>query len=193
MRQPPARHSGRNWLRLALLPVVALPLIAWVLVAMPFMLMGWAWDRIRAARLRRRFLSRWAPAGKRALLVYSNSPHWQSYIEQRWLPVLARQAVVLNWSERQQWPKTSALEAAVFRQWAGEREFNPIAIVFTFTAPARVEVVRFWQAFRDFGHGKPQALRAAEAELEQLLGVPLRTALDTSLEQTKRPAQDAGR
>lgn len=173
MRQQRTRHSGRNWLRLALLPVVALPLIALALVAMPFMLIGWAWDRIRAARLRRRFLSRWAPAGKRALLVYSNSPHWQSYIEQHWLPVLAPQTVVLNWSERQQWPRTRALEAAVFRQWAGHQEFNPIAIVFA--ADARVEVVRFWQAFRDFGHGKPQALRVAEAELEQLLGVPLRT------------------
>ena len=55
---------------------------------------------------------------------------------------------------------------------AGDREFNPLAIVF----PERglVQVIRFWQAFRDYKHGKERALRAAEAELAAAVGVPLR-------------------
>ena len=37
-----------------------------------------------------------------------------------------------------------------------------------------VQVIRFWQAFRDYKHGKERALRAAEAELAEAVGVPLR-------------------
>jgi hypothetical protein len=41
----------------------------------------------------------WSPAGKRVLFVYSNSPVWQSYIEDDILPRLPQGSVVLNWSE----------------------------------------------------------------------------------------------
>jgi len=42
----------------------------------------------------------WARQGTRVLLVYSRSSHWRSYIEAAWLPRLAGQAVVINWSDR---------------------------------------------------------------------------------------------
>jgi hypothetical protein len=105
------------------------------------------------------------------LLVYSNSPHWQAYIEERWLPRLQPLAIVLNWSERAQWPKQHPFEAAIFRTWAGDREFNPLAIVIPAHGP--VQVIRFWRAFRDYKHGKDHALRVAEHELELAVGVPL--------------------
>ena len=152
---------------LALL-AVALPVL---LLALPFLAIG-AWlDGRKRRRLEREFHARWGAAGKRLLLVYSNSPHWQAYIEAYWLPRIDRVAVVLNWSERARWPEEHPFEAEVFRMWAGNREFNPVAIVMPERGP--VQVIRFWQAFRDYKHGKDRALRAAEAKLGAAVGVSL--------------------
>ena len=70
----------------------------------------------------------WSPAGKRVLFVYSNSPVWQSYIENNILPRLPHGSVVLNWSERRRW-RWWSLSAAVFHFFGGSREFNPLAVV----------------------------------------------------------------
>jgi hypothetical protein len=148
----------------ALVLLLALPLMLLGLLALPFLA---ALDRYRGWRLRAAFLRRWGLEGKVGLLVYSNSPHWQAYAEAHWLPRVADRLVILNWSERHRWPATAPLEAAVHRHWAGREEFNPVAIVFPERGPTRV--VRFWKAFRDFRHGRPEKLRAAEAELEALL------------------------
>jgi hypothetical protein len=152
----------------AVLLAVLLPVLV---LALPFLAIG-AWlDRRKQRRLQREFHARWGSSGKRLLLVYSNSPHWQAYIEERWLSRIGRVAVVLNWSERAQWPERHPFEAQVFRMWAGDQEFNPLAIVIPERGP--VQVIRFWQAFRDYKHGKDQALRVAEAELAAAIGVPL--------------------
>lgn len=118
--------------------------------------------------LRVRFRHRWGP-NRIALLVYSDSPHWKAYVEERWLARIGDRVVVLNWSERSTWRQAHPLEAAVFRHYAGARAFNPIAIVFP--DGGRAEVVRFWQPFRDFRHGKDHTLRLAEERLGSLLGV----------------------
>lgn len=108
----------------------------------------------------------WSPAGKRVLLVYSNSPVWQSYIENNILPRLPQDAVVLNWSERRNWRRRS-LSVAVFRFFGGRREFNPLAVVIK---PLRWgRTFRFWQAFRDAKHGKYEALRNVEGEFFRYL------------------------
>lgn len=154
-----------------LLALLSPVVIAFLLMVAPILAVTAGYDWWRRAQLRRAFVARWAPAGKDVLLVYSDSPHWQHYVETHWLPQLAARAVVLNWSERGTWPERHPLEAAVFRRWAGDREFNPIAIVLPARGPAKV--VRFWRAFRDFKHGKPATLRAAERELAETLGVQL--------------------
>lgn len=124
--------------------------------------------------------------GRHGLLVYSNSPHWQTYIETQWLPRLGDRVVVLNWSERTAWNARHPFEAQVFRRFGGN---NPLAVIFVKPPPGAtfhawllgirrldpvhilapyvsdVKVIRFWQAFRDFKHGKDRALRAAEHEL----------------------------
>ena len=147
------------------------------------------WEDYRSGALRREFVRRWGRTGKRGLLVYSNSPHWQRYVEERWLPRLEDALVVLNWSDRAKWNRKHPFEAQLFRRFAGDREFNPLAVIFlpreqhaTFKAwwlaikqgdavgmlaPSAhdVKVIRFWQPFRDFKHGKERALRQAEAEL----------------------------
>jgi hypothetical protein len=152
--------------------VVLLAVLLPVLVlAFPFLATG-AWlDGRKRGRLQRAFHARWGTSGKRMLLVYSSSPHWQGYIEEHWLPQLGGVAVVLNWSERARWPEQHPLEAEIFRMWGGNREFNPLAIVIPERGP--VQVIRFWQAFRDYKHGRNRALRAAESELAAAVGVTL--------------------
>jgi hypothetical protein len=148
---------------------VALPVL---LLASPFLAVG-AWlDGRQRRRLQCAFHARWGASGKRLVLVYSNSPHWQAYIEEHWLAPLGQVAVVLNWSDRARWPDQHPLEAEVFRMWAGDRDFNPLAIVIPERGP--VQVIRFWQAFRDYKHGRDRALRAAEAQLAEAAGVSLR-------------------
>ena len=151
--------------------VLVLGFLPVLIVAAPFLVFS-AWrDRQRRRRLQRRFHARWGASGKRLVLVYSNSPHWQRYVEERWLPRLGPVAVVLNWSDRRRWPEQHPLEAEIVREWAGPREFNPIAIVVPPAGPVRV--IRFWRAFRDFKHGKERPLRTAERELEAALGIAL--------------------
>ena len=92
----------------------------------------------------------WCPRGRRALVVYSNSPIWQEYFERRVLPELGERAVVLNWSDRARWPLS--LPVALFRLFAGTREFNPLAIVFRpFAWPRQF---RFYCPFQAFKHGR---------------------------------------
>jgi len=110
----------------------------------------------------------WGPTGKRVLFVYSNSPVWQSYIEDNILPRLPHNSVVLNWSERRRW-RWWALSAAVFHLFGGSREFNPLAVVIR---PLRWgRAFRFWRAFRDAKHGNREALRLVEADFFSYLGL----------------------
>ena len=166
--------------------VLALPIL---ILALPLVLADSIWMDYKGGALRRAFLAKWTPEGKRALLVYSNSPNWQDYIETNWLPRLGHQVVILNWSERQNWDRDHFLEASVFRAYTGRKEFNPVAIVFRPGANVGlasrwrallhgdligallrgshhgVTVVPFWQAFKDFKHGREQTLRRAEQRM----------------------------
>ena len=101
-------------------------------------------------------------APRRVLFVYSDSPNWKEHIEHVVLPRLPENSVVLNWSQRSEWPRF-ALSVCLFRAFAGRREFNPIGLVFRrFDLVARY---RFWQPFRDMKNGRPEALRTLEERL----------------------------
>lgn len=165
------------------LPVVVVVLLAGLLWSI--------WDGFAVRSHLRSFARKHGP-DKRGIVVYSNSPNWQQYIEQRWIPLLAEKVVVLNWSDRSRWGDD--VEVALFRR-LGDREFNPAAIVFKqlhgvstlslwlhairtldfagIVAPyrSRLEIIRFFKAFRDYKHGKSQALVAAERKLFAALGV----------------------
>jgi hypothetical protein len=98
-------------------------------------------------------------ARRRVLFVYSDSPNWKEYVEANIVPKLPANTVVLNWSNRARWP-TFSLPVMLFRRFAGDREFNPIGLVFD-----RFDVVepyRFWQPFRDAKHGHSEALQLVE-------------------------------
>jgi hypothetical protein len=107
----------------------------------------------------------WCTRGRDVLLVYSNSPIWQEYVEQHLLPPLGGRAIILNWSDRSEWSRTLAV--TVFRFFGGSREYNPMAIVFRPFRLARC--FRFYKAFRDFKHGKPEAVDKLTGQLFALL------------------------
>jgi hypothetical protein len=150
------------WIGIGLLLLL---LVAVLILALPFLLLTGLVNAARRRRLRGAAPGRWG--GKRILLVYSDSPHWKSYIESTWLPRYGAALVTLNWSERRRWRAEHPFEAAVFRQWAGTREFNPIIIAFPPTGD--VVVIRLWQAFRAYRHGRAEPLAAAERQLEALV------------------------
>jgi hypothetical protein len=110
----------------------------------------------------------WCTRGRDILFVYSDSPIWHDYIEQRLLPPIRHRAVVLNWSQRKRWK--ISLARAAFHHFGGYREFNPLAVVFR---PLRsTRKFRFWQPFRDFKHGRTQAMRKMEKDFFELIRVP---------------------
>jgi len=51
----------------------------------------------------------------------------------------------------------------MFWHWGGPREFNPMAILVPTSGAVRT--IRFWQAFRDYKHGKIGALEQKANEL----------------------------
>ena len=61
-----------------------------------------------------------------------------------------------------------SLARAAFYHFGGNRQFNPLAIVFRpFRRP---RTFRFWQPFQDFKHGRPAALLKMESEFFALVG-----------------------
>jgi hypothetical protein len=101
------------------------------------------------------------------LYVYSNSPNWQEYIEKEILPNLPERKIVLNWSERKQWKKLSLAKIAFYHFGGGWQEYNPMAVIFR--PFRRAKVFRFYEPFKDFKHGKPEALLKIETEFFQAL------------------------
>ena len=103
----------------------------------------------------------WCLRGRFVLFVYSNSPVWQEYVEENILPRLSDRVVVLNWSERSRWKRTLAVMA--FRYFGGYRQYNPMAVVFKPVRFARR--IRFYEAFKEFKHGKPDAVLKMQHDL----------------------------
>lgn len=107
--------------------------------------------------------------GKRqfVVFVYSNSPTWQTYIEKEMLPFVRNHAIILNWSERQKWG--NSLPVLAFRYFAGDRNFNPIALVFR--RFHFVKIYRFYEAFKQFKHGHSEPVEQVKEELFRALGI----------------------
>ncbi len=144
--------------------IVLSPLVLLILIiALPYLALCGVFNQLRGTWLRSRFRRKWGRTGKTILFVYSESPNWQDYIEKEILPRISPHAITLNYSKRADWKRGKPLEAKVWEQWCGGREFNPVAIL----VPNRgkVRTIAFYQAFRDFKHGKDRLLREKEEEL----------------------------
>jgi hypothetical protein len=111
------------------------------------------------------FRAAYAGSGKDVVVVYTDSPHWKEYIETRWLPRWGDRTIAFDRSKP--WREDQP-EARLWRAVAGATEHTPVVIV---VPPAgKVQIVRFFLAFRDYKHGKDRRLRAAEARLAAILG-----------------------
>ena len=125
---------------------------------------AWWWH----ARARRRAIAEFRAAhrttGKDVLVVYTESPHWKEYIETRWLPRWGDRAIAFDRSRP--W-RGDQVEARLWRAVAGSMEHTPVVIVIP--PRGKVQIVRFWLAFRDYKHGKDRRLREAEARLATIL------------------------
>lgn len=110
----------------------------------------------------------WSPKGYSVLFVHSDSPIWKSYLEQEIFPHIEKKAIFLNWSERKQWKITLAFLA--FRHFGGDRNFNPMAMVFR---PFRFQrSFRFYEVFRDFKHGNNDGVERMKRQLFDNLRIP---------------------
>ncbi len=149
------RRSARIAVTVVLLPI-SVPLLAIVLLLFGLhrivvYLLVWA---------------AWLPRGRDVLFVYSDSPIWQEYMIQQVLPLVRERAVVLNWSERSKWPKWW-LPAHVFRTFGGEKEYNPLVVLFR--PFCRAKRFRFWPAFKDWKHGHSDAVEQLTNDLRMRL------------------------
>jgi hypothetical protein len=110
----------------------------------------------------------WNLRGIKGVLVYSNSPNWQEYIEEKWLPILGNQTNTLNWSNHKKWRKS--LSVLLFKYYCGTyNNYNPSVIILRGTKTPLV--FRFYYAFRDAKHGNREALNKLEQRLFEELKI----------------------
>ena len=152
--------NGKDWLEILILILLSPVLLLVTLIWLIFLIISYPFISLYEQWLKYQFWRRHGKFGRFVLFVYSDSPNWKDYIEANILPCIKEHVVTLNWSKRREWEQTNPFEAKIFYHWAGEEEFNPMAIILPLSG--KVKEVRFWQAFRDFKHGKDKALKAAE-------------------------------
>ncbi len=104
----------------------------------------------------------WSLRGQSVLLVYSSSPNWEQYVQTQLVQKLGKKSVFLNWSERKTWKRLS-LAVLAFHYFGGDREFNPLAIVFRPLHWAKV--FRFFKPFQDLKRGKTEPLERMQRDL----------------------------
>lgn len=97
------------------------------------------------------------PKSKYILFIYSDSEHWAPYIEQNIIPKIQESAIIINRTKQQNWKQEYKAEYKAIAHWAHE-DINPIALVFK--PYRRVKSFRFYEAFRDYKHGKDSSLHA---------------------------------
>ncbi len=146
--------------------VTGVLIVCLIIVLLPFLLLYGLWRFVYGIWLRVRFHIKWIRKGKNIIFVYSESPNWQRYIEENIFPELEPYYIPLNWSARSKWREHKPLEAKIFTHWGGDTEFNPMAIIFL--NMWRVKTIRFFQAFKDYKHGRDSLLKKCQEELFEL-------------------------
>ena len=113
--------------------------------------------------LKHSFRKKLKKENKNILFAYSDSHHWQQYIEENILPVIESSAIVINRSRDSEWKNNNPIEYQVIDRWGGGKEYNPIAIIFP--QKGKIKNIRFYQAFKDLKHGNSAPLKEKENEL----------------------------
>lgn len=152
---------------IALAVLVSPVLLATVVVALPAIAVLELRRAVARRAVRRAFEDKWGRHGMRVVLAYSDDTRWRERIEQHWLPRIGRRTVILDWKARQSFLPGASVESHVFEHWAGQRDFDPVAIVIP--AAGRVRILRFRDAFVAHFAGREQPLAIEEARLFALV------------------------
>lgn len=143
----------------------------WLLVAVPGVVgvAYWCFDRLATLYLLTLVRHAWRPRGIRCLVVYSESPLWAEHVRGRWLSQLGGIAEVLNCS---QGPSgTASLAVRVYHRFCGRRwNYNPAIVVFR--GLRQPLVFRFFYAFQEAKHGRPQYVAELERDAFAALQIP---------------------
>ena len=150
-KEPLSRRIWKAALVVALLPLALISLTLYLAHRIALYLLVWVL---------------WLPRGKDILVVYSDSSIWREYMATEVLPLVQECAIVLNWSERNRWPRLS-LRVHVFHSFGGSREFNPLVVLFRPFRHARV--FRFWLPFKDWKRGSREPVERLRQELFSVL------------------------
>lgn len=151
--------------------------LPFVIFALPILLIK---RKLNEAKFQKFVKKYWFPRGKHVLFVYSDSKNWKRYIEENILPRIKKYAIILNWSKRDKLIKSKRKAIEIFKFWAEIRfddraksmrnrlgvvgkDYNPIAILFP--KKGRTQVLRFYNAIKDYKHGKKRKLKELEKKL----------------------------
>jgi hypothetical protein len=114
----------------------------------------------------------WYKSRKCALVVTSESTIWKDDFGKNVVDKYVDNVLVLNWSDRKRW--RFSLSRSAFRHFGGDREFVPLVIYFK--PFHRNKYFRFYSAYKEWKHGKPEALELLLRELTALLDRTLQPA-----------------
>ena len=151
-----------------LLNIILIPIfIVLAIILSPIIIISFLRHYFIGLILKYRFKKKLIHENKHILFAYSDSPHWKEYIENNIEPVIADKTIFINRSQDSEWKKNNLLESKVIKHWGGDKEYNPIAIIFP--RKGKINVVRFYQAFKDYKHGNTALLNEKELELYEKL------------------------
>lgn len=94
--------------------------------------------------LRVKWWFKYGRIGKNFLIVYSNSPKWESYFQNEIIPLFNNNAVIVNISTDHNIAKTH-IELVAHKEWAGYENHTPIVLYIP--KFGIVKKVRFYSAF----------------------------------------------
>lgn len=173
----PARARRGLWIvRLLFLAGIVGVIIAlaawsgWLALLLPAVVIAYALIAVTAAARQGAAAAsafRAAHPEKDLLIVHSSDAHSKEYIATEVLPRWGSRAVVLDLSERDAADAKSPARQ-LFQAVTGKQPHAPMAIVIPRAGP--IKVIRLWRAFHESGPRRADALRAAELQLDALLG-----------------------
>ena len=107
---------------------------------------------------------RWRRSPVAGILVLSDSPNWKEYIEREWVPRLGERVIALDWSARKSWSRSLPVRLFKYFLISGDNfNFNPAVILLR--GLRHPYVYRYYYAFHDAKHGRPEILQQLEAHM----------------------------
>jgi hypothetical protein len=142
--------------------------LAFTVALVGFIFVVWLCFATYAFALRLMWWQRFGRRGKCALFVYSDNPKWIHCVEERLLPCLSAQVVVVNSSTPGSNRYANALLPRIHRHWTDWKAHTPVAIVFL--SFWKVRSVRFYKSVTKASYGNTVSLENRIKKLESLLG-----------------------